>query len=442
MKRTVKYVKTIALGSICAALLTLAVAGGASSALAQDAKPLKIGIVTFLSGAGSGPFGIPARNGAELVIEAINAGTLPAPYNTKGLAGASIEPIIIDENGSTTKVVQDLRNLVDRQNVDAVVGYVSSGNCLAVAPVAEELKTLLIMFDCGTPRIFEDASYQYVFRSSATATIDSVAAALYVKQKFPKLSTYGGINQNYAWGQDSWRDFTAAMQVLNPASKVTTEQFPKLFAGQFSAEISALLVSNSQIIHSSLWDGDLESFLFQGSARGLPSKSLLVMTAAESSMFRLGAKMPEGIVVGGRGPYGLFAANTPQNEWLRKAYFERYATPPTYPTYHMAQALLALKVGYDKAAAAQGGKLPNKEQVAKAMEFIEYEAFGNKVKFALGKGHQAITGHAYGIYKFDKAALEPTFTDVVHFPAECVNPPEGITSAEWIKGGMKGAKCK
>ncbi len=48
-----------------------------------------------------------------------------------------------------------------------MIGYISSGDCLAVAPVAEELKKLTIFFDCGTPRIFEDASYKYVFRTGA-----------------------------------------------------------------------------------------------------------------------------------------------------------------------------------------------------------------------------------------------------------------------------------
>jgi branched-chain amino acid transport system substrate-binding protein len=47
-------------------------------AVAQD-KPLKIGVVTFLSGAAAGPFGVPARNGAEVVTEALNGGKLPAP---------------------------------------------------------------------------------------------------------------------------------------------------------------------------------------------------------------------------------------------------------------------------------------------------------------------------------------------------------------------------
>src|SRR6516162_14505 len=146
------------------------------ASLAQ--QPIKVGIVTFLSGPAAGPFGIPARNAAELMAELLNAGTVPAPYTQKGFGGTPIELVIIDEAGGPQKQVAEYRNLVPR--VDIVIGYISSGDCLAIAPVAEEQKKLTILFDCGTPRIFEDASYKYVFRTDAHAAMDSVAAALYV----------------------------------------------------------------------------------------------------------------------------------------------------------------------------------------------------------------------------------------------------------------------
>lgn len=419
-----------------AACLTL----GLSSAAAQTPPTMKLGIVTFLSGPAAGPFGIPSRNAAELLIEALNDGTIPAPYNTKGLGGAAIEPIFVDENGATTKVVQDYRDLVQRREAAAVVGYISSGSCLGVAPVAEELKKLTVFFDCGTPRIFEDASYHYVFRATATATIDSIAAARYLLTKFPDIKNYGGLNQNYAWGQDSWRDFDGTMKALKPGLTVTTEQFPKLFSGQYSSEISTLLVSNSDAIHSSFWGGDLESFILQAGPRGLAQKSKLVLSTVESAMFRLGPKIPDGVIVGARGPYGVFAKPTELNSWFRKAYTDRYGMPPIYPSYHMATAIIALKAAYDTATKSKPA--PDIENVIKAFEGQTFEAFGTTVKMALGKGHQAITDIAYGTYKYDKETATPTIADVITYAAECVNPPEGVKSAEWIKSGMRGAKCK
>lgn len=409
------------------------------TAQAQNGQPLRLGIVTFLSGPAAGPFGIPARNAAELLIETINKGKLPEPYNKKGFAGAEVQPVILDEAGSTTEVVQSFRNLVQRQNVNAVVGYISSGSCLAVAPVAEELKMLTVLFDCGTPRIFEDGKYNYVFRTSATSTMDNVAAARYLKAKFPNSKSYAGINQNYAWGQDSWRDFDDSMKVIFPKAKEVTTQFPKLFSGQYDAEITTLLVNKAEIVHSSFWGGDLESFILQAAARGLQKKSRLVLTTGETAMFRLRGRIPNGVILGARGPYGVLAHESKLNDWFRKSFQDRYGTPPVYSAYQMAQALLGLKIAYDKAASGNG--LPSTDAVRKALTGLKYESFGTHVDMALGGGHQAVTETAYGTFTFDKKTDTPKITNVVYYPAWCVNPPPGVKSADWIKGGMKGAKC-
>jgi branched-chain amino acid transport system substrate-binding protein len=49
--------------------------------LAQDAAPVKIGIITFLSGPAASPFGVPARNAAEVITELLNAGKVPRVQN-------------------------------------------------------------------------------------------------------------------------------------------------------------------------------------------------------------------------------------------------------------------------------------------------------------------------------------------------------------------------
>ena len=56
-------------------LVAVCVAGllSATAAIAQE-KTVKIGVVTFLSGAAAAPFGVPAKNVADVVVEAANAG--------------------------------------------------------------------------------------------------------------------------------------------------------------------------------------------------------------------------------------------------------------------------------------------------------------------------------------------------------------------------------
>ncbi len=418
-----------------AAAVVAAFAVVPGSVMAQDAVPVKIGIVTFLSGPAASPFGVPARNAAEVITELLNAGKVPAPYADKGFGGAKVETVIIDEAGSSTTQVTEYRNLVQRHNVDVVIGYVSSGNCIAIAPVAEELKKLTNFFDCGTPRIFEDGNYKYVFRTSPTATMDSVGAALYVKDSKPKMKSIAGLNQNYAWGQDSWGDFEASMKQLIPGIEVKTSQMPKLFAGQYNAEISTLLGAKADVIHSSFYDGDLEALLLQAAPRGLFKKSTGILTAGETAMWKLAAQIPDGTVLGARGPFGPYAPKSELNTWFDKEFRDRYQVPPTYPSYQMAQAILGVKAAWEKAQAANGGKRPSTEQVAAALENLSFNGPGGTVKMAIGKGHQAIMETVYGMSKVVGGKM--TVTNVKRYPAEKVNPPEGVKSSDWIKGGFK-----
>jgi len=424
------------LGSFSLLIISAAI----TAVQAQNTAPtVKLGIVSFLTGPAAAPFGIPGRNGAEILIEAINAGTAPAPFNKVGFGGSKIETKFVDETGSAANVVTEFRNLAQRDQVDAVIGYISSGNCLAITPVAEELKELTVLYDCGTPRIFEETPRTYVFRVSPHAMMDNVAAARYLLAKKSDIASYSGINQNYAWGQDSWRDFAATMQVLAP--KVTVDQalFPKLFAGEYGAEISTLLTSKSQALHTSFYDGDFEAFFYQEQARALDKRMTIIATAGEAAIWRMRDKLPDGTMIGARGPNGPLAPDNEWNRWFRKIYTERYSIPPTYPAYQMAMSLLGLKLAYEKAQ--KGNAKPTTDEVVAAFKGIEFDGPAGHVKLAIGDGHQGISETAYGTYRFNKQTNAPEIVEIVRFPAECVNPPAGVNATEWIKDGMKGAKC-
>ena len=104
--------------SVARVTFTALFAVGALFSASVNAKDtIKVGVVSFLTGPAGGPFGVPAKQGAELVIDAINSGTMPAPYNTKGFAGATMNPIFSDESGGGTKQVALFRDFVQKQNV-------------------------------------------------------------------------------------------------------------------------------------------------------------------------------------------------------------------------------------------------------------------------------------------------------------------------------------
>ena len=429
--------------------VAVALSAGAMSLTAMAAQAadgtFKIGIVTFLSGGAAESFGVPAWNGGKLLIKMLNeGGKLPAPYDQRGFGGLTIEAVPVDEAGGATKQVQEFRNLVQREKVDAVLGYVSSGDCMAVPQVAEELKAFLVLYDCGTPRVFEEGSYEYVFRSAAHAAMDNLSLARYLKSRGVNVSNFAGINQDYAWGQDSWADFVASMSYLQPDAKVSTALFPKIFAGQYGTEISALMRAKPDLVHSSLWGGDLQAFVLQMSARGLHKRSQVVLSAGDHVIPQLGQKMPDGVILGARGVNGL-AAKAKASELtnvLWGAYEEEYGTFPVQAPFRMWQGLLGVKTAVEKAMAANGGKKPSAEEMSAAMKDLEWEAPSGLIQMKLGNGHQAIQPNAIGTTRWDKATGKMTLIDVEYYSATCVNPPEGVKAVEWLKEGVKSAKCE
>ena len=432
-----KFTMGILTRSLATATLALGMGGAA------QAETFKVGIVTFLSGGAAESFGVPAWNGGKLLVEKLNNGAMPAPYDQVGFGGLTIEPVVIDEAGGATKQVQEFRNLVQREEVDAVLGYVSSGDCLAVPPVAEELKAFLILYDCGTPRVFEEASYNYVFRTAAHAAMDNISLAKYMTSRGIKIGSYAGVNQDYAWGQDSWADFVASMGHLQPSAETKSALFPKIFAGQYGTEISAVMREKPDLVHSSLWGGDLQAFMLQATARGLHKRMQIALAAGDHVIPQLGQKMPDGIILGARGMNGLAAKakGGPLIDALWDDYEAAYGTFPVQAPFRMWQGLLGLKTAVEKAMAANGGKKPNAEELAAAMKGLTWEAPSGTITMALGGGHQAIQPNAIGTTKWDEAAGKMTLVDVEYYGAKCVNPPDGVKAVEWIKAGFPGAEC-
>jgi len=408
------------------------------------AESFKLGIVTFTSGPAAESQGVPAWRSAEMLAKELNAGALPKPYDKPGFGGLTVELTSIDESGSTTKQVQELRNGYERDGFDAVVGFTSSSNCLAVSPVAEEMKKLLILFTCGTPRIFEESKYQYVFRNAAHATMDNVALAFYVRDHKIKADEISAINPDYAYGRDNWRDFSHSIVKLDPSVKIKAELWPKLGAGQYGTEISALMQGNPSAFYSVLWGGDLQAFLLQATPRGLLKDGRhLIVPDAQHVMQAMGNRMPENVITGARGEIGPFAQKGPLNDWLIKS-IEKYmpGSLPQQSHYRMVQSILGLKAAVEKAMAANGGKRPTTEQIAAALTGLEWDSPSGAIKMALGDGHQAIQSAAVGVTKINPATKLVEVEDIERFAAECVNPPAGVKAEDWIAQDFPGAKCK
>ena len=266
--------------------------------------------------------------------------------------------------------------------------------------------------------------------------------ARYLKARNIPVNSYSMINQDYAWGQDSRKDFILSMANLYPNAKPAVDQLPKFGAGQYGTEISALMSQPADLIHSSLWGGDLQAFILQSAPRGMFKKSQVVLTAADHVLPGLGNKMPDGTILGARGAYGLMAPPSPLNTWWWDLYSKANNVYPVQAPYRMAQALMGLKLATERAMAANKGKKPATEVMAASLRGSEWQSPAGKIRMALANGQQAIQDTAIGRTKWSEEKKMVLLEDIQRFQAECVNPPLNVKSEDWLKSGFAGANCE
>lgn len=402
-----------------------ALAGASMTAIAAE-KPqaLQVGISTYLSGPAS-VFGVPARDAADLLIADMNA--------KGGIGGVKIVPTYIDEGGGSEKLLSEYRRLA-AGGTDVMLSAISSGHCNIVAPVAEDLKMLNILWDCGTEKVLEQKQLKYVVRTEANATTEMVATVLYLLKQNPDFKTLAIVNQDYAWGRDSREIFVAALKKFKPDVKILAEMYPKFGASDFSTEISRLQALRPDVILSTSWGGDLDNFVRQSAQRNLFKNSLFVLPLAESSLERLGSSLPDGVIIGARGDHYFLHPETkddPAHKEFVKKFHDKTGAYPIYSVYHMVQALHGLKAGYDKAIADNNGEWPSTEQVAAAMHDIDFKGFGRELHLHRKDG-QALEAQLLGITKTSSDYPFKVLGDMMIVPAELVTPPEGEASLDWI----------
>ncbi len=395
-------------------------------AIAAD-KPesLNIGMTAFLTGPAS-VFGVPARDAAEIMVENINA--------AGGINGVPIDITFIDEGAGAEALTSEYRRMVESGDAEVMLASISSGNCQTIAPLAEDLQVPNLMWDCGTQRIFEENDYQYVFRTQANATPEMLATVLYLLKTNPDFKTIAVVNQDYAWGRDSWDIFSTALKAMKPDVEVVAEFFPKFGSPDFSTEISRLQALQPDVILSTSWGGDLDTFVQQASQRGLLNTSTFVLPLAESSLERLGAALTDGHIVGARGDHYFLHPERRDDADFKSfmaQYEEKTGDVSVYPVFHASQAIAALQGAYEKAIEDNGVEWPSEEQLLAALEGLTFQGLGRPV--TLREDNQGVEDQLLGTSVQTGDYPFATMQNIMIFDGDELTTPVGQNSLEWVK---------
>ncbi len=149
---------------LLAALVT-ALPFAVSSAMAQNAKPLKIGLLLSLSGPAAS-FGIPERDAVELIVNDLN--------EKGGVNGRKLELAIYDDTTNPTEAARGATKLVREDGVVAIIGASTGSGTLAAAPIAAREKVPMLAPNATISVTARDSqSYPYVFRTMSNDLVNT-----------------------------------------------------------------------------------------------------------------------------------------------------------------------------------------------------------------------------------------------------------------------------
>ena len=386
-------------------VLTMLLALALAMPLAAEAqKPIKVGFPMILSGPGA-LFGEPASKGAQMFVDEINA--------KGGVLGRKIELLPRDTKGNADEAVRVARELILKENVDFLVGTLTSAEGPAVSVVAKENKIVFIAPIPKTDQLTApDKLHPYVFRVSANTTMEGRSAAeIVAKWPVTKVAT---ISPDYAYGQDVTKSFVDHLKKIKPSVQIVDQQWPKLGEADYTPFINAQMAKKPDAIFSSLWGGHFVTFSKQ-------AKPLGYFDAVKYNVVAVGeAGSPESTKAMGKDyPVGIWGNSYDAFYW---------GESPAHRDY-VARLSKYLKDEYPSSWAIQGytGMQFLTEAIKKAgstdSDKVSKALLGLTIDTPIGKqtirekDHQANRGQLYG-----KTVMDPRYPFAIMKPVEYVDP--------------------
>jgi branched-chain amino acid transport system substrate-binding protein len=385
--------------------LTMLLALVLASPLAAEAqKPIKVGFPMILSGPGA-LFGEPALKGAQMYVDELNA--------KGGVLGRKIELLPRDTKGNADEAVRVSRELILKENVDFLVGTLTSAEGPAVSVVAKENKIVFIAPIPKTDQLTAaDKLHPYVFRVAANTTMEGRSAAeIVAKWPVTKIAT---ISPDYAYGQDVTKAFVEHMKKIKPIVQIVDQQWPKLGEADYTPFINAQMAKKPDAVFSSLWGGHFVTFAKQ-------AKPLGYFDTVKYNFIGVGeAGSPESTKSMGKDyPVGIWGNSYDAFYWgdtpAHKEYTERLSKylKDEYPSSWAIQGYIGmafLTEAMKKANSAES------EKVSKALLGITIDTPIGKQTIR-EKDHQANRGQLYG-----KTVMDPKYPFAIMKPVDYVDP--------------------
>jgi branched-chain amino acid transport system substrate-binding protein len=369
-----------------AAALTLAAACaiGAPAALAQGKPDVKIAIVASKTG--------PLEAYAKQTIVGFQMGLEYATGGTMAVAGRKLVVIEKDDQGKPDVGKAQLAAAYADDKVDIAVGPTASPVALAMLPVAEEYKKILLVEPAVADSITGDRWNRYIFRTGRNSSQDAISNAVALDKPGHVLAT---LAQDNAFGRDGVKAFKAAVK----KGKFVHEEFVSPATTDFTAAFQRLIDKmKDQPGRKFVW------VIWAGGNSPFDKFAELELQRRYGIEMATGGNILPAMVSYKKYPgmegalyYYFGIPKNPVNEWLVANHYTKFKSPPDFFTAGGMSAAIAIVEALKKT----GGDT-NTNRLISTMAGMSFETPKGRMTFRK-EDHQAMQDMYHFRIKVDPA---------------------------------------
>jgi branched-chain amino acid transport system substrate-binding protein len=239
-------------GMLVRAVLATALCMVAASAAAQG--KIKVGFMLPYTGTYAA-LGNAIENGFRLYVQERGG----------KLGGRELEFFKVDDESEPSKAVDNMNKLIKRDNVDVVVGTVHSGVVMAMAKVAKDTNTLLVIPNAGAGAVTGPMCAPNIFRSSFSNWQPGYAMGKVAGERGAKKVVT--ITWKYAAGDESVEGFREGLKASGgEIVKELTLPFPNV---EFQALLTDIAATKPDAVYAFFAGGGAVKFVKDYAAAGL-----------------------------------------------------------------------------------------------------------------------------------------------------------------------------
>ena len=352
----------------------IAILAGVAAALAAApaaADDLKIALIYGKTG--------PLEAYAKQTENGLRMGLEYATKNTMTVDGRKIVLITKDDQGKPDLAKAALAEAYQDDKVDLALGTPASGAALAMLPIAEENKKVLIVEPAVADAITGEKWNRYIFRTGRNSSQDAISNAVAIGKQGVTVATLG---QDNAFGKDGVAAFKEALG--KTGATLAAEEYVPAATTDFTAAaqrlFDALKDKPGRKIIWVIWAGGGDPLT---KIQDMDPKRYNIELSSGGNILPALAAYKRLPGLEGATYYYYAIPKNPINDWLVTEHQKRFNAPPDFFTAGGFAAAMAAVTAVQKA------KSTDTEKLIAAMEGMEFDTPKGKMRFRK-EDHQAL----------------------------------------------------